>query len=308
MKPCLLFLFPMVLAAQSTTSKSETDINGRRAELTRSGVSREGVRTERLQSINGQTIPLEQAEEKVLSDSSQGKVIERMVKKFDQTGRLSSTEKVLIEEEKLAGGGTNVRETTWRSDINGTLREAERRATETRVSGSATRTQTSVSRPTINGGFEAAELRSKQTEKKGNAEESQETVQRRGSDGRFHEAIRELSTVSRNGDQTTEHRATYEPGMTGQLELAGQSQSLSVKRADGTEVTEVNLYARAADGRIQERGAAQQIKEQQIIQRSKASDGSVVETLSVRRPTIADPALLGNVQKLYETVCKGKCE
>jgi hypothetical protein len=95
--------------------------------------------------------------------------------------------------------------------------------------------------------------------------------------------------------------------MTGQLELTSQSASSSLKRPDGSEVTEVNLFARSADGRTQPRGAPLQIKEQQIIERAKTADG-VVETLSVRRPSIADPGRLGELRLLYETVCTGKCE
>ncbi len=52
----------------------------------------------------------------------------------------------------------------------------------------------------------------------------------------------------------------------------------------------------------------EQMKEQQLIERTKRPDGSVVETLSVRRPSISDPNRLGNLQKLSETVCKGKCD
>jgi hypothetical protein len=295
-------------SAQSNTSKSQVDLNGRREVLTSADVSKEGERTERLQSVNGRQIPVERAEERVLSESASGRVIERIVRKYDQTGRLNGSEKIVIEEEKLSGGGTSVRETTWRSDINGNLREAEKRSIETRVSGSTVTTETSISRPTINGGFEDAERRSKVLEKTADTEQINETVQRRGGDGRYYPATREVITVTRGTNQTSESRATYEPGVTGQLELHSQSQSSSTKRPDGSEITEVNLYTRATGGTTQERDAGPQIKEQQIIERSKGPDGSVVETLNVRRPSLNDPSRLGNVQRVYETVCRGKCE
>ena len=50
------------------------------------------------------------------------------------------------------------------------------------------------------------------------------------------------------------------------------------------------------------------VKEQQVVQRRTNPDGSVVETLSVRRPSVSDPNRLGDLQKLSETVCKGKCQ
>ena len=79
---------------------------------------------------------------------------------------------------------------------------------------------------------------------------------------------------------------------------------VKVKRADGSEVTEVNLYGPSSDGHAQEPGAAPVIKEQQVVERRKAADGSVVETLSVRRPTYSDPTKLGALEKVSETVCR----
>ena len=95
--------------------------------------------------------------------------------------------------------------------------------------------------------------------------------------------------------------------MTGQLKLARQSVSTTSKRSDGTEVTEVNLFARAVDGRLQDNESPQQIKEQQIIERRKRADGAVVEALSVRRPAMSDPKRLGELKQVSETVCRGKC-
>src|SRR5712692_2946043 len=103
--------------AQSTTTLYTTDINGRRVEEI-SHAATDVSRTERTQSINGAKVPLEQSEEKVLRDDANGKVTERVVRKYDQTGRLTSTERVLAEERKAAAGGSHVEETTWRSDVN----------------------------------------------------------------------------------------------------------------------------------------------------------------------------------------------
>ena len=42
---------------------------------------------------------------------------------------------------------------------------------------------------------------------------------------------------------------------------------------------------------------------------SQAGPGnSVVQTLSVRRPTVSDPGVLGPVRQLSQTVCKGDCK
>jgi hypothetical protein len=307
-KLCLLTLGAALLsAAQSSTTTYTTDINGRRAGAGPFS-STDGTRTERTQSINGQSVPLEQVEERVLRSDASGKVTERIVRRYDATGRISSTERVLAEEQKLPDGGSTLRETTFRGDINGTMREAERRLSETRVSGSTATTNTSIDRPSINGSFETAEKRTAVANTAGDRTETNETVLRRGETGRFYEARRETKVVTKTGDQTTENTAVYEPSVTGQLELASQARKSSVKRPDGSEATQVDLYSRAADGRVQEAGAKQQIKEQQLIVKQRAPDGSVVETLSVRRPSVADPTRLGNPQQISETVCRGKCD
>ena len=77
---------------------------------------------------------------------------------------------MLIEENKLPGGGSTVRETTYRSDVNGGSAEAERKTTETRVSGSTTTASTVIDRPSLSGSFETVEKRSAVTD--GPADES----------------------------------------------------------------------------------------------------------------------------------------
>ena len=47
--------------------------------------------------------------------------------------------------------------------------------------------------------------------------------------------------------------------------------------------------------------------EQQIIDQKPKPGNKVVETLSVRRPTVSDPNTLGPTQQISETTCKGKC-
>jgi hypothetical protein len=298
-----------IAAAQSSTSTYQTDINGRRVEL-RSSDSTNGTRTERMQSINGRDVPLEQSDEKVLREDSSGKVVERIIRKYDATGRLTTTERVVSEQQNLPSGGSSVKQTTYRSDINGSMREAERRTTVTQVSGGNSTAETTVQRPSINGNFETAERRTSTTETGANTSQTSETVYRLGPSGQMSEALREIKVVTKKGDATTETSSVYEPNgaNSGRLDLASQSVSTSFKRPDGTDVTEVSLYSRAAPGQAQTSSEPQQIKEQQLTERTTRPDGSVVETLSVRRPSLADPNRLGSLQKISETVCKGKCD
>ena len=132
LKPVLLLVFGAALAwPQSSTTTSGTDLNGYRTQGRSFDTSANGDRTERFQSINGRQVPVEQVTERVVSEDANGKVTERIVKKFDPSGQPASTERVMIEENKLPGGGSTVQETTYRNDLNGSLREAERKTTET---------------------------------------------------------------------------------------------------------------------------------------------------------------------------------
>jgi len=300
----------VALAQPSTTTTYISDINGGREEASSvqtSGQSSDHTRTERWQSINGRSVPLEQVEERVIQEGPAGKVTERLVKKFSPTGELASTERLVTEERKTTGGST-MHQTVFRSDINGSMRQEEQRTTETRGTGPNTTSETTIARPTLNGGLETVEKRSVVTTGTDAAQRSNEIVYRLSPNGGMVEALRQVTVSTKQKNQSTANTSFYEPGVSGSLELARQSESTTTKAPDGRETTEVNLYARAVDGRVQENGAPQQIKEQQIIQRRKNSDGSVTETLSVRRPSISDPGLLGDLQKISETRCTGKCD
>jgi len=303
----LLGFSALLVWPQSLTNTYSADINGRRVEAP-SFTSAGGERTERFQSINGRQVPLEQIVDRVVREDANGKVTERTLRKFDPTGRLALSERTLIEETKLPSGGSSVRETTSRADVNGTFHEAERRTTETRVNGSTSTANTVTERPTLNGAFETIEKRSAITEGPAASQRTTESVYRRDGAGGFQEALRYVKTSSKVNDTITESTANYEPGVTGQLQLASQTDSTSTKRPDGTEVTQTNTFAQTVVGRLQDTTAPMRVKEQDIVERRANPDGSVVETFSVRRPTMSDPNRLGELQKISETVCKGKCQ
>lgn len=292
---------------QSATTTYMKDINGNRVQGQAFGSS-DGERTERYQSINGRQVPLEQTVDRVVSQDANGKVTERIVRKFDPNGQLASTERVRIEENKLPGGGSSVRETTYHSDVNGNLQEVQRQTTETHVEGSTTTANTVIDRPTMNGSFQTVEKRSSITEGPAANQHSTESVYQRDASGGFQEVKRTMETTSKSDDTTKETTADYEPGLDGQLQLHSQSDSTTTKRPDGTEVTKTDLYAHTAAGVLQDNTAAMRIQEQQVIERRMNPDGSVVETLGVRRPTVSDPNRLGSLQQISETVCKGKCQ
>jgi hypothetical protein len=304
----LLFLALACCAwAQNDRTVYTTDINGNRM-ASASFAASESSKTEKSQSVNGRTVPLEQSETHILSKSGNRTVTETVIKRFDPTGQVAITERVVTDTTKQPNGSSTISIQKFQSDLNGSMSETERQQVQTTVNGNNTASETVVSRPTLNGSFQATEKRSSKTETAGEHSSSTETVYRLSPNGEMFTALQRVKTQVKQGNTATEQVAEYEPGVTGTLQLARQTVSSSTKDAAGNETTETNLYSAAADGRVQESGASQQIKEQQIITRKAGSNGTVTETLAVRRPSLADPNRLGSAQTISETVCKGNCK
>jgi hypothetical protein len=308
-KLVFLLTFSAALASpQSSTTTYGKDINGNRTQGRDFDTAANGDVTERFRSINGRQVPVEQVTERVVSQDANSKVTERIVRKFDLTGQPALTERVMVEEKKLSGGGSTVRETTYRNDGSGSLRETERKTTETRVSGSTTTASTTIDRPGMNGSFETVEKRSAASDGPPDNQHTTESVYSRNVSGGFQESVRLVRAVSKQNDATKQSTVIYEPGLNGQLQLDSQTESTSTKQPDGTELTQVNVFAKTVAGNVQDSSGALRVREQQVLQRRANPDGSVVETVSVRRPAVSDPNRLGDLQKVSETVCKGKCQ
>jgi len=307
MKYCLYALVTAAAAlAQSNTASYITDINGRRVEVSSSASPRDGDRTELSQSVNGRPVPLEQTETRVLSKDPNRIVTETVVRKFDRTGQIISTERTVQDEQKH-GNASTLRATIYRSDTNGSLHEDERRVIETQTQGTTTTSDVVISRAGATGSFEAVEKRKVVTTGDANTTHENQTIYRPSQNGQFFEAQREAKDVLKAGNKTTENAASYEVDYTGKMQLVRQTVSNITKAGDGSEVTEMNIYERASLGRPRDEQAGQKIDEQRIIERSKGPNGAVIETTTVRRPTLADPSHLGEPRQISETICTGKC-
>ena len=256
MKYCFYSLLCASLALAQATGKSTTDLlvpdlNGNRA-VTAVYTAKDGDRQELTQSINGRKVPLQRSETHVLSDGPNGKTTETITRKYDATGQLVSTERTVVEENKLPNGAV-IHATTYRSDLNGQMAESERRTIESQTQGLTSTTNVTISRPGISGSFDVAEKRSLVTNADGKSLHETEVVQTPDASGQLTEAarlVREQSTV--NGT-TTSTEARYEPDFTGKLSLASQQVATIKKDSDGSLVTQVDLYAPAAYGIARDR-------------------------------------------------------
>jgi hypothetical protein len=306
MKYCLYALLAAAGLAQSNTAAYITDINGHRVEVASAVTARDGERTELSQSVNGRKVPLEQTETHVLSEAPNEAVTETIVRKFDRTGQLISTERT-VQDLVKRGSASTIHATIYRSDTNGTLHEDERRVIETQTQGPTTTSDVVISRAGATGSFDPVEKRKIVTTGDMTTTHENEAVYRPSQSGQFFEAQREVKDTQKVGNKSVENAASYEVDYTGKMQLVRQTVSNTAKTSDTSEATEMNIYERNSLGRPRDEQSGQRIDEQRIIERTKGPNGAVIETTTVRRPSLADPSHLGEPRQISETICTGKC-
>lgn len=292
-------------AQQTVVSSGTFDINGRRVDGASSLVNQapgSADRIEMVRSVNGRTVPVESVEDKVVSELGGVKIIERVVKRYDASGRPGPPERVHIEERKNADGSVNSATSVTRADLNGNYALAERTVTDSKKSGDTTNSNTVVERPTLNGSLEVVERKEVVKRETADGSVSQSSsVSRRDTNGRFGETARQVLEKTVAGGRTVENVATYEAGSTG-MQLIRQTVS---KEVAGSNQKEVEVFETAQAGRV---GSTKpELREQRIIEKTATANGAV-ESISVRRPLASDPNRLGKAQKVEEIICTGKCK
>lgn len=300
-----------LLSAQqsSITSTTAVDINGRRVAdgpaVVHSKSDGRSESTEVLQSINGRMVPIQRVQERVLRDDSSGRVVERIIREFDQTGNPSAPAKEIIEEQKRPDGSSTRQVSSYRGDINGSMQLIEKSMTQTQTSASTENAETVVQRPTVNGSLETVEKQSVVKVKQPSGYTEDKTTYRRDGNGGFRAAVRETTEHTEQGQQSSDSTAEYELGSTGQLQLHSQKVTKTITAADGSKDQVVDLFGQNVPGTVDQGGL--KLYEQQLIQK-KQRPNEVTETVSVRRPTVSDPKVLGSARQISETLCRGKCE
>lgn len=308
---CAILAASTLSAQQSSVSTTTSvDINGHRVqEGPAIRYSRSDGRTdttEILQSINGRSVPIERVEERVVREDSSGRVIERFIRRYDQTGSPTTPVKETIEEHTRPDGSSTRQVSTYRGDINGGMQLIEKSTTEVRSSGSTENSETLIQRPTANGSLETVEKQSKVKVKQPSGFTEDATTYRRDGNGSFAVAVRQTTEHAQQGQQSSDSTAEYEPGPTGQLQLHSQKVTKTIKNPGGATDQVVDIFARNVPGLADPGGL--KLIEQQTIERKPGPNDTVTETLSVRRPSVSDPKMLGPARQLSETVCRGKCE
>lgn len=266
------------------------------------------VVTETHQSINGRSVPLERVEERVVRKDASGSVVERVIHRFDPQGNPMPTVKETVEEQKHSDGSVTTESTTARGNINGGMDVIEKTNTEVHPSGSGETSQTVIQRPTADG-LRPVEKREEVRLKQGTGYQSEATTYRQDGNGGFYTALRQTTVHTEQGGQASDSTAEYEGGpTTGQLQLQSQTVTQTVTHADGSKDAVVDIYSRNVPGTVSGNESGLKLKERQVIETAPGPNNTVVQTLSVQRPTISDPGTLGPPRELSKTVCQGDCK
>ena len=308
----LLCLSSAAWAQQGSKQTAEYtyDINGRRVELSTAATQVRGpgasTTLDSVMTLNGRMAPRESVEERVLRDDPAGRVVERLVKRYDASGNPGQAERVRIEETRHPDGAARSTTTVSRSDVNGSFQVAERSVSESRQEGDSVTVSTTVERPTLNGSLESVERRQEVTRKTGAGSQAEVSTWRKDENGKFYEALRLVSRTMEKDGQTISNLDQYE-SRNSKLELSGRTLTRTRKLADGSLVSNLDIYRVEAPGQAAEQGKPR-LLEQQTIERKPGKDDSMVETVSVRRSSPNEPGRLGAPQKIAERVCKGDCK
>jgi hypothetical protein len=301
------------LAAQQSTVSDSTsvDVNGNRVSdgpvISRTKSATGSVTTESRRSINGGTVPVEQVEERVLREDASGKVTERTIRRFDPQGNPMPSVRETIEEQKRPDGSSTIQSTTYRGDINGNMQIAEKTTTDSHPTGSGESSETLVQRATADG-LTTVEKRDELVVKQPNGYQSESTTYRSDGNGGFYTAVRQNTEHTEQNSQSSDSSAEYERGPNGDLQLHSQTVTKTVTRPDGSKDAVVEIYGRNVPGTVSGSDSALKLQEQQVIEVSPGPNNTVVQTLSVRRPSVSDPQTLGPARQISETVCQGDCK
>jgi hypothetical protein len=305
--------FALSLTAQESNVSSSTsvDINGNRVSdgpsVSKTTSANGSQTTETMQSINGRTVPMEQVEDRVVRNDASGKVTERIIRRYDPQGNPTPQVRQTIEEQKRPDGSSTVQSTTYRGDINGNMQVIEKSVTDTQKNASGETSETVLQRPTADG-LQTVEKQSQVVSKQGNGYQAESTTYRSDGNGGFYTAVRQTNEHTVQGSEVSDNSAEYERGPNGDLQLHGQTVTKTVTRPDGSKDAVVDVYSRNVPGTVSGNESGLRLQEEQTIESAPGPGNTVVQTLSVRRPTVSDPGTLGPARQLSQTVCKGDCK
>ena len=253
--------------------------------------------------VDGRRVLLPSPEEKrsrrIVDDGAGGRAVEEVIERRDVNGNRLPPEKLLIVEKQGLDGAKIIETTTYRSDLNGRLGVAERSVVTTKEQSGQTLTTSVVERPTVNGSLGAVEKTASQTSAVGTKQVTNRSTYVLDQSGKFVEAVRESIEKVPEGKGIKETVQEYRNAQTGQMELSGQRVKVDIPNADGSTTSEITIYGTVAQGRTAD--GQLKLREQQLVTMKPGPGNTMVESISVRRPDLAD-SKMGAYQKVGEKV------
>jgi hypothetical protein len=304
--------FSLTAQQSSVSDTTSVDVNGNRVAdgpaISQTKTATGSVTTVTHQSINGGSVPLERVEVHILRDDASGKVTERITRRFDPQGNPMPPVRETIEEQKHPDGSSTIQSTTYRGDINGNMQVAEKTTTDFHPTGAGESSQTIVQRATADGLTTVEKRDEVMVKQPSGGYQSESTTYRSDGNGGFYAAVRQNTEHTVQGSEVSDSSAEYERAPNGELQLHGQTVTKTVTRPDGSQDAVVEIYGRNVPGTVTGSDSALKLQEQQVIETAPGRNNTVVQTVTVRRPSISDPQTLGPPRQLSETVCQGDCK
>ena len=274
--------------AAGSTSESKTEADGRT------------VRTEYGVDANGQKIPLTSSEETKVEQNGRT-VVQQVIRHYDQNGNVTSTERVLSEEQKLSGGAVERKSAVYRTDLNGNEMLDEQAVTRSDGKTSVT----NVEKRGLDGALALAERQTTTTETNPAGSKSLSSTFRKDSNGNLYEVVKEVRETKKQGNQTVESDAKYVVRGDGQFALQEQTVTRSTAHADGTVAKRIEVYGEQVPGVTNDSGKPA-LKEIQTVQSRKAADGTLIEVTTSQKAEVTDNGRLTSPQVISETVTAKK--
>ena len=279
------------------------DVNGRPVSAPSSDEQRRGTgasgvvdRSDYLRDPSGNPVRVRSAEERVLSQRDGNQTSERVVQRFDPSGKPTGKQVIKTERRQMPDGSTVSVETTYETDLNGRLELTERRTTTERKTGAGSTAQTVTEKPGINSALQVIEQIDRVETKRSEAvTEAVSSRKRVDANGRLAEQNRELSIATKSGSQTNTDTQQWQLGPTGQMDFVSRSLSRLTETPGGNQTEDVEVYATKIGGTTPDLNRPQEPTLEQKIHREKKvqPDGKSVEKTTAQMRQVADPSRLG---------------
>ncbi len=281
------------------------DVNGRPVLAPSSQQERKGAgagavvdRQEVMRDSSGQPIAVRKSEERVLSEQEGDKTSERVIQRYDLTGRPTTKQVIKLEKRKMPDGSVVSTENFYEQDVNGRLQFAERRTSTEKKTDAGGGGTLVVERPSVNGGVQVVERTNRTDTKRGDAvTESVTSKQMLDGNGRLTERERGSSVATKSGDATTTETSQWQLGGTGQMEFLSRTVSRISEKPDGSQVEDREVYSTRIAGTTPDLNHAQtpSLEEQVHRERKVRPDGKIVESTTARMRQVAEPTRLGGL-------------